>query len=138
MARSDLAPAPCISRIIGSTLAAWRSVHVRSKLGNNELHALRHEPGDEVNVAAEAVELGHGNRAASAAGLCKGGGKLWAAVKGVGTKMPLCGDFARALTFVPTLFSWVYAGASAWTAPTCSSGCVAMPANARAPIGSRG
>jgi hypothetical protein len=38
-----------------------------------------------VYVTAETVELGHGNGTAAAAGLCEGSGKLWAAVKGVGT-----------------------------------------------------
>ena len=38
-------------------------VNVGAKLGNDELHALGHQTGDEMNVAAEPVEFGHHNRA---------------------------------------------------------------------------
>jgi hypothetical protein len=60
-------------------------VNVGPKFGDDELHALGHQAGDEVYVAAETVELGHGNGTAATASLCQGSGKLWAAVKGVGT-----------------------------------------------------
>jgi hypothetical protein len=55
-------------------------VHVRAKLGDNEWHPLCHQAGDEMNVAAQAVELGDGNRATTAASLRERGGKLWSAV----------------------------------------------------------
>jgi hypothetical protein len=58
-------------------------VHVRAKLGDNEWHPLCHQAGDEMNVAAQAVELGDGNRATTAASLRERGGKLWSAVKRV-------------------------------------------------------
>jgi hypothetical protein len=38
-------------------------VNVGAKLGDDELHALRHETRDEMNISAEAIELGHHNRA---------------------------------------------------------------------------
>jgi hypothetical protein len=120
MARSDVAPARFISRMIGSTLAACRfafasmtstaafrsvprprcnhrslllckrgeqvqdeRVHIRAKLGDNEWHPLCHQAGDEMNVAAQTVELGDGNGATTAASLRERGGKLWSAVKRV-------------------------------------------------------
>jgi hypothetical protein len=38
-------------------------INIRPKLGNYELHTLCHQARDEVYVAAEAVQLGHGNGA---------------------------------------------------------------------------
>jgi hypothetical protein len=58
-------------------------VHIRAKLGDNEWHPLCHQAGDEMNVAAQTVELGDGNGATTAASLRERGGKLWSAVKRV-------------------------------------------------------
>ena len=58
-------------------------VHVRTKLGDNEWHPLCHQAGDEMNVAAQTVELGDGNGATTAACLRERGGKLWSVVKSV-------------------------------------------------------
>ena len=58
-------------------------VHLGDKLGDDEWHALCHQTGDEMNVAAQTVELGDGNGAATAASLGEGGSKLWSAVKRV-------------------------------------------------------
>ena len=37
-----------------------KRVNVRTKLGDQEGHLVGHEPRDEVNVAAEAIQLGDG------------------------------------------------------------------------------
>src|SRR5262249_31673538 len=52
-------------------------VHVRAKLGDNEWHPLCHQAGDEMDVAAQTIELGDGNGATTAASLGERGGKLW-------------------------------------------------------------
>jgi hypothetical protein len=52
-------------------------VHVRPKLCYQERHAVRHEAGDEVNVAAQAVEFRHAS-AVAAARFCERSGELWA------------------------------------------------------------
>jgi hypothetical protein len=44
-------------------------VNVWAKLADQERHAVSHEAADEVNVATEAVQLGHGHGAPLAAGL---------------------------------------------------------------------
>jgi hypothetical protein len=92
---ASLGPRQCVSRPRGDHRALFlgkrceqvqdKRINVHPKLGNDELHALSHEAGDEVYVAAEAVELRHGNGTTAAAGLCEGSGKLWSAAKGVGT-----------------------------------------------------
>ena len=55
----------------------------RLKLGNTERDAMRHEPGNEMNVAAEPIELRNGGEASLSvtASLCKRGGELRTAVK---------------------------------------------------------
>jgi hypothetical protein len=58
-------------------------INVWPKLRDQERYAVRHEPGDEMNIAAEPVELGHGYRTASAAGFRQSGSKLWPTVEGV-------------------------------------------------------
>ena len=58
-------------------------VHIRAKLGDNEWHPLCHQAGDEMDVAAQTVELGDGNGATTAASLGERGGKLWSEVKRV-------------------------------------------------------
>jgi hypothetical protein len=47
-------------------------------------HALHHQPGDEVHVARQAVELGHQHRAAQAPGGGQRRGELRPAVQRVG------------------------------------------------------
>jgi hypothetical protein len=44
---------------------------------------VRHEAGDEVNVAAQAVEFRRADSAATAARFCERSGELWATVEGV-------------------------------------------------------
>ena len=51
-------------------------VNVGAKLGNDELHALSHQPRDEMNIPAEAIELGHHNRAFATPRLREGCGEL--------------------------------------------------------------
>jgi len=58
-------------------------VHVRPKLCYQERHAVRHEAGDEVNVAAQAVEFRHADSAAAAARFCERSSELGATVEGV-------------------------------------------------------
>jgi hypothetical protein len=58
-------------------------ISVSTKLGNNEGDALRHEPGNKCNVAREAVESGHQNRALDVSGGCKRGGRPRAPVERV-------------------------------------------------------
>jgi hypothetical protein len=55
-------------------------VNVWPKLGDNELHPLRHQAGNEVNIAAQAVELRYGDGTTATAGFGKCGGKLRASV----------------------------------------------------------
>jgi hypothetical protein len=50
--------------------------HVRAKLGDDEIDPVRHQPGDEMHVAAQAIQLGHRDRAAEPLGLCERGAKL--------------------------------------------------------------
>jgi hypothetical protein len=49
------------------------------------LNPLGHQAGNEMNVAAEAVELCHQNRHLGLAGFGEGSGQNGAAVEGVGT-----------------------------------------------------
>jgi hypothetical protein len=58
-------------------------VHIRTKLGDYEWHSLCHQAGDEMDVAAQTVELGDGNGATTAASLGERGGKLRSALKRV-------------------------------------------------------
>jgi hypothetical protein len=55
-------------------------INIRAKLRNDELHAVGHQPGDEMNVARQAVQLGHCNGALSTARFCERSGKLGPAV----------------------------------------------------------
>jgi hypothetical protein len=61
-------------------------IDVRTKLGDDEGDALRHQPGDEGDVTGEPIELGDNDRrrlmaaVAELAGSRDGGGKLRAAV----------------------------------------------------------
>ncbi len=60
-------------------------VKVGAKLGHDELDPLAHQPGDEVNVAAQAVQLGYGNRAFATLGFGERGDELGTAGEGVRT-----------------------------------------------------
>src|SRR3954453_15889889 len=51
--------------------------------GDHEWHALAHQPGDEVHVAREPVELGHDNRPLQPAGPCQRRGELRPALQRV-------------------------------------------------------
>ncbi len=44
-------------------------IDVRPEFGNEERHAIRHQAGNEMNVARETVELGNCDGAAERAGL---------------------------------------------------------------------
>lgn len=59
-------------------------IGVGAEFRNDERHALRHEPGDEGNVAGQAVELGHNDRVLAVAGRSQGSGRLRAPVERVG------------------------------------------------------
>ena len=58
-------------------------VHVGAKFGDDELHALCHQAGDEVNVAAEAIQLGNCYWATAAPSFAEGFCKLRPAVQSV-------------------------------------------------------
>ncbi len=58
---------------------------VGAELGHEEGHALHHQPGDEMHVAAQAVELGHQQLAAQAPHGAEGSGELGAPVECVGS-----------------------------------------------------
>jgi hypothetical protein len=60
-------------------------VHIGAKLSDKERDAMGYQAGDEVNVTAEPVQLGHSHRAALAAGVTESGGKLRSAIQGVRT-----------------------------------------------------
>jgi hypothetical protein len=60
-------------------------IDVGTQLGDDELDALRHQATDEVNVAAEPVQLGDRDRALAMLGLSQRGSQLRAASKRVGT-----------------------------------------------------
>ena len=62
---------------------------------------MRHQARDEVNVAAEAVQLGHCNRASLAPSIAESSGKLWTAVEGVSTlaRLDLHEDFDQLKAF---------------------------------------
>lgn len=60
-------------------------IDVGTQLGDDELDALRHQAADEVNVAAEPVQLGDRDRALAMLGLSQRGSQLRAACKRVGT-----------------------------------------------------
>ena len=55
-------------------------INVGAKLSHQERHPVRHEPADEVHVAAEPVELGDCHGAAVTSGLRQGRCELRAAV----------------------------------------------------------
>ena len=58
-------------------------VNVSAKLGDDELHALSHEPRDEMNVTAEAIELGHHDWAFATPRLREGCGELRPAIESI-------------------------------------------------------
>ena len=51
-------------------------IDVGTQLGDDELDALRHQAADEVNVAAEPVQLGDRDRALAMFGLSQRGSQL--------------------------------------------------------------
>jgi hypothetical protein len=55
-----------------------------TKLSNNELNALRHQTGDEVHIATQAVEFRHQDRRAKSAASPEGRRELGTTVKRVG------------------------------------------------------
>jgi hypothetical protein len=55
-------------------------INVCAKLGDNELHALCHEPRDEMDIATKTVELRHRDGAATATSFCECSGELRAPV----------------------------------------------------------
>lgn len=55
-------------------------VRVGAKLGHDEGHPLRHQPGDKRHVAGQAVPLGHHDRSLGFAGGGQSGGKVRLAV----------------------------------------------------------
>ena len=59
-------------------------VHVAAELRDDERDALGHQARNEVNIAAQAVELRHGDMGAELLGSTKRSGELWALVQGVG------------------------------------------------------
>lgn len=60
-------------------------ISIRTKLGNNEWRPLRHQAGDEVNIAAQAIQLGHDDRAFGLAGGGECRRELGASVEGIRT-----------------------------------------------------
>jgi hypothetical protein len=59
-------------------------VCIRTKLGNDEWDPLSHQPGDEGNVAGEAIELGDDDRAFAGLAGCQRRSELWSPFQGVG------------------------------------------------------
>jgi hypothetical protein len=53
-----------------------KRVHVRSKLGHQEGHALRHETGNEMHIAAQSIELRDYHWASLLSGFGQGGPEL--------------------------------------------------------------
>ena len=56
-------------------------IGIDAELGDDEGHPLRHEPGDEGDVAGEAIELGDDDRALGYARGSKRCGELWPAIE---------------------------------------------------------
>jgi hypothetical protein len=59
-------------------------INVSTKLGDDELHALSHKPRDEMNVPAEAVELGNDDGTFTAPCFSQSCGELRPAMESVG------------------------------------------------------
>ena len=59
-------------------------IHVGAEFGDHERHPLRHQPGDEMDVAAQSVELGDQHGAAVAPRGRQRGGELRPAVERIG------------------------------------------------------
>ena len=60
-------------------------VGIDTQLRNDERYLLRHQAGDERNIAREAIQLRHDHRTAELPGLRQRGGQFRPAVDGVGT-----------------------------------------------------
>jgi hypothetical protein len=60
---------------------------------------VRHQARDEVNVAAEAVQLGHCNRASLAPSIAESSGKLWTAGVSTLARLDLHEDFDQLKAF---------------------------------------
>ena len=60
-------------------------INVAAELRDDEGHALSHQARDEVHIAAQTIQLGHGDMSAKLLGLTKGSGELWALVKRAAT-----------------------------------------------------
>jgi hypothetical protein len=60
-------------------------INISPQLCDHEWHAVGHKAADEMNVAAEAVQLGDGDGAFELFGSGQSGLKLRATVKGIGT-----------------------------------------------------
>jgi hypothetical protein len=58
-------------------------VDVRTEFRNDEWHPFGHQTGDEMDVAAQSVELGNRNRALASSRVSQGCGKLRSAVQGI-------------------------------------------------------
>jgi hypothetical protein len=60
-----------------------KGICVRSKLGNDEWHTLRHQAGNEGHVAGKAIELGHQDRTFLFARSGQRCGELWPSIESV-------------------------------------------------------
>jgi hypothetical protein len=59
-------------------------VYVCTQLRDDELHALRHQARDKMDISAEAVQLCDHDGASAATRFCEGSSKLRASVEGIG------------------------------------------------------
>ena len=58
-------------------------VGIGAEFGDDERHSLNHQAGDEGNVARQAIELGHDDRAFGLAGKGEGGRQLRPSIESV-------------------------------------------------------
>jgi hypothetical protein len=83
---------------LGWQISTTAIAQVCAQLGDNERHALAHETANKMDVTAQAVELGHNDRAPGLAGGFDGSGKLRAAIERVGAFATLLFGFLSFVT----------------------------------------